>query len=592
MPPPWVTASVLLASLLVLAVLQYRWLDQVRLADRQRRVQLLEEAGRRFAEDLDREISRAWLCFLPQPRGELRDWVAAGFERWNETAAYPSLLSQVVYLQPVEGGGWKLYRYAAEVEPVEMTVVPAAYAPLLDRLSALIAGQRDEERGSPFLPALPGLLIPVRFWHRPGTGPPRRMAGGIRRAMADAGLLVVRFDGELLAEEMLPELARRYFAASGESEYHLVIFGPDGRPLMAAGPQPAAIPSAHADLRQSLFGFLPPEQVHDLGAQLRLWPARGAGEATMLRGRGRMEDLRRSLTAMARFDRGAGGGRWRLEVTHVAGSLDQAVGAGMRRSMALGLGVLAVLALSFWAMDRSARRAQRLAGQQLDFVAGITHELMTPLAAVRSAGQNLADAVVVEPRQVRRYGSLIESEGRRLSAMVSEILDLAGMQAGGRNLDLRPVRPARLIEEALAASWPALEQAGFAVESEIAEELPLVLVDENALVRALGNLIGNAVKYARDGGWLKLRANRAEGGVELAVEDRGPGIAKADQERIFEPFVRGRKLAGSNLPGTGIGLSLVRHVVEAHQGRVEVESSPGEGAVFRLWLPAAPEGLS
>jgi len=218
---------------------------------------------------------------------------------------------------------------------------------------------------------------------------------------------------------------------------------------------------------------------------------------------------------------------------------------------------------------------------------------MTPLAAVRSAGQNLADGVVVEPPQVRRYGSLIEKEGRRLSVMVSEILDLAGMQAGGKQYALRPVRPEEVIEAALLASRPALEQARFEVETEVGSGmgrlLPRVQADENGLVRALENLIGNALKHAREGRWLALRGREVDGGVEFSVEDRGPGIADADRARIFEPFVRGRKLAGSNVVGAGLGLNLVRRLAEAHHGRIDVENRSGGGAIFRLWLPAATE---
>ena len=609
LPPPWVTSLVLLSSLAVLALLQYRWLDQVREADRRRRVDLLAEAGRRFSEDLDREISRAWLCFLPPRHGMPAQWPATGFDCWHASAAFPALVRDVLRLKPTAKGGWQIDRFEAQAGPVPVSL-PAGEAELEELLARLAPGEDaklGEVRQVPLLADPPGLLIPVGLGHRRMAGPERRRSREGRPSGASvdrAGYLLVRFDAEVLLEQILPELAHRYFDVDGESEYRLVVREaktrkPEAatvdRPLLVRGPQPAASGRGHVDLSVGLFGLLPGEQMRRLAGQLRLssWRPEVVGP-------------HRSFAARVRVARAATAGRWRLEVTHVAGSLDRAVSAGMHRSLALGLGSLAVLALSFWAMDLSARRALRLAGQQLNFVAGITHELMTPLAAVRSAGQNLADAVVVEPEQVRRYGSLIEKEGRRLSVMVSEILDYAGMQAagmqaggmqaGGRQLDLRRVAPARLIEAALAANRPALEQTGLEVHTEVEERLPLLWVDEQSLVRALSNLIGNAIKYAHGGGWLALRARRGQGpaggGVELIVEDRGPGIAKADEERIFEPFVRGHKLVGSNVPGTGIGLSLVRHVVEAHDGRVRVAKGDGGGALFTLWLPVAPEGES
>lgn len=628
-PPPWVTALVLLASLVILATLQYRWLDQVRRADRQRREELLVEAGRRFVEDFDREISRAWLCFLPQRHRPVKEWFAVGFERWRETAAFPALLHQVLYLRPVEDGSWRVYRWQAEGEVVELNSVTADLRSLLARLPSVARARGIEQSEPPILADLPALLIPLRDWQRrgprtrrrssssvrPGAGQSGRtqsvggQSGLVRQTDPSGGYVLVHFDRQVLVEEVLPDLAQRYFGASGEIEYRVAVRGGDDQsddqwapasaarqePLMVRGPNPGAAHRGPVDLRVGLFGFLPAEKMRDLGGQLHLWPNRlgGEGEEVLSRGRPRLEEIRHSFAALARFAQGGEGGRWQLEVTHPSGSLDQAVAGGMRRSLALGLGVLSVLALSVWALDRSARRAQLLAGQQLDFVAGVTHELMTPLAAVRSAGQNLADGVVVEPPQVRRYGSLIEKEGRRLSVMVSEILDLAGMQAGGRQYELRPVRPEKVIEAALLASRPALEQARFEVETEVgsgmARLLPRVQADENGLVRAFENLIGNALKHAREGRWLALRGREVDGGVEFSVEDRGPGIAEADRERIFEPFVRGRKLAGSNVAGVGLGLNLVRRLAEAHHGRIGVENRSGGGAIFRLWLPAATE---
>ena len=216
-------------------------------------------------------------------------------------------------------------------------------------------------------------------------------------------------------------------------------------------------------------------------------------------------------------------------------------------------------------MAFAAQRARRLARQQMELVAGVTHDLNTPLAAIRSAAQNLADGVVAAPEQVRRYGTLIEREGSRLSALVAKALELAGIQSGSRVYRPEPVALAEVVGEALDASRWALQEGGFAVEEDVPADLPPVRADRGALQMAVQNLVDNAVKHAAAGRWLGLRARAAGAWVTLTVEDRGPGIRPEDRPHLFEPFFRGPAAAGP-VPGSGLGLSLVRQVVEAQGG--------------------------
>ena len=143
-----------------------------------------------------------------------------------------------------------------------------------------------------------------------------------------------------------------------------------------------------------------------------------------------------------------------------------------RRNLGVGFGVLALLGATALVLAAGAQRARRLARQQMEFVAGVTHELNTPLAAIRSAGQNLADGIVTDPAQVRRYGDLIEKEGGRLTALVAQVLDFAGIESGSRAYAAEPLSLATLVDEVLRDHRLVLEQAGMTVEREMPTTSP------------------------------------------------------------------------------------------------------------------------
>jgi signal transduction histidine kinase len=284
---------------------------------------------------------------------------------------------------------------------------------------------------------------------------------------------------------------------------------------------------------------------------------------------------------------------WRVVLRHGAGSLDAAVSLTRRRNLWLSFGILAVLSAGVVLVMVNARRSEQLAARQLDFVATVSHELRTPLAVIRSAAQNLSAGVVSDPAQTRRYGDLIEGEGRRLTDMVEQVLDYAGL-VGSRSLrPLQMVDVGVLVDEVLASHGAAARQAGVTVVTDAAGdggELPPVQADEDALKGALDNLVTNALKHGADGRWLGVTVRavvtRGRREVEVTVSDRGRGIDSSDLAHVFEPFYRGRPAVEGQVHGNGLGLSLVKRIVEAHGGRIGVRSAPGEGATFTLHLPA------
>ncbi len=227
----------------------------------------------------------------------------------------------------------------------------------------------------------------------------------------------------------------------------------------------------------------------------------------------------------------------------------------------------------------------------MEFVAAVSHELRTPVAVINSAAGNLADGVVADPTRVKRYGVTIQTEARRLGETVERVLQLAGL-GSGRPLPMAPVSAESVVRDAVRMSEADAAQAAVDVQVELAPDVPALVGDAGALQSAVQNLIGNAIKYAGEDRWVRVtvsttRTPRRE--VRIAVEDHGGGLDAEEQRLVFEPFFRGKAAIANQVKGSGLGLSLVRRIAEAHGGRVELVSSPAHGSTFTICLPAAPD---
>ena len=260
-----------------------------------------------------------------------------------------------------------------------------------------------------------------------------------------------------------------------------------------------------------------------------------------------------------------------------------------RRNFAAAAVLLALIVAASATLIQASRRAQRLAELQMNFVAGVSHELRTPLSVIRTAAYNLRGRVSKQPEQVERYGQLIQSEAEKLGDMVEQVLRFASGEAGKLIQDPQPCSAEAIVERALEAMRPELERREIHIEKTIASALPPVIADAAALQHAVRNLIENAIKYgtAREN-WIGVSIEPARNAVEIAVRDHGPGIPGDDLRRIFDPFFRGRDPVSQQIHGTGLGLSLVKKIVEAHRGTIDVRSNPDSGTEFVLRIPTAP----
>ena len=232
-------------------------------------------------------------------------------------------------------------------------------------------------------------------------------------------------------------------------------------------------------------------------------------------------------------------------------------------------------------------RESRVARLQTDFVNKVSHDLRTPLTSIRMFVETLQMGRLPDPTRQAEAFAIIAEEVTRLSALINRLLDWARMESGKRSYHFEPCEVRTLVDGALAALAPQLLTQPAEVRREVPAGLPRVWVDPEAIGDALLNLLQNACKYTGPEKKIAVTA-RADGPtVFLTVSDNGPGIARADQKRIFEKFYRAKDPLDRTIEGSGLGLSMVKHIAKAHGGRVTVASQPGQGAAFTLALPAA-----
>lgn len=601
----------LLALLPVLAILQYRWMGRISEAERERMQNNLRDGASKFTQDFDREIARAFFSFQSSESTseQLATALADCYTHWSANTAFPQLINNI-YLVEADANQPVLNRVNLTTKQLE----PVEWSDKLAKLKARFEVQFQKEPKKvdeteaakltlpgikpdvlqifqneiePVVSEIPALVIhnlPTRFGDDVAFLPFRSRS-----------FTVITLDYDAIKYELIPQLAARYFSGSNGLDYNLTIVDArEPQQIVYQSDASTTTQSSTSDATANLFNvrlaevnsFVKARSSHTTeDAKL---PGKKASQVAVqvissASGELPMEKLHQSMLA-------ASTGKWQLLLQHRSGSLGAVVASARRKNLAISFGVLILLTISIAMLLVSTRRAKRLAEQQMEFVAGVSHELRTPLAVIRSAGENLADGVIDEKKQIKRYGALIASEGRRLTEMVEQILEFSGIQSGKKNYLLRATDINNVIEHAIAACVPMLEEGGFELNKEIAKELPAVAADEAALSRSIQNLLINAMKYSGANRTIEIKAQAHKTvtgqDVRIIVIDQGLGIAAEDLPHIFEPFYRGREAVASQIHGSGLGLSLVKQIIEAHGGSVSVTSTESKGSEFTLKLPA------
>jgi len=573
--------AALLVLLPALAILQYRWVGQLGDAARERMQRNLHNAAQQFQESFDSEVARA-VVSLQVDSARSAERYADRYAAWASTTAYPWLVKNV-YVVDAPANDLRIARWDASAR----TFAPAGWEGALESARAHFAselaaftseGRRRFDR--PLLRDHEELLVAPLIQIQFGAPPQPHT---LRSIATTFGFTVIELNLPAIREQLLPALAHRHFSERDDDAYRVAVVDASNptRVLYRSSPDAPADPSK-ADVSVPIFAALQDPV---------MFLARGAAH-DIRDGR----DKRHVVVSMIREQRAdnvtvrvsnGGSGRWRLIAQHERGSLDAAVGDVRQRNLLVSFGILLLMGVSIGLLTLSSRRAQNLAQQQMEFVAGVSHELRTPVAVIRSAAENLSHGVVGEPDRVRRYGDAIQVEARRLGEMIERVLQFAGIESGRIARSSIAIEP--LIAEAVEAAI-AHERETFTVERRISANLPTVLGDPTALRSAIQNLIANAMKYGGADRWIGIRAEVAHHEprrLRITVEDHGRGISPSDLPHIFEPFYRGAEATSRQIQGSGLGLALVRRIVEAHDGRVTVATRETGGTVFTLHLPDA-----
>ena len=235
-------------------------------------------------------------------------------------------------------------------------------------------------------------------------------------------------------------------------------------------------------------------------------------------------------------------------------------------------------------------RLKELDKMKDDFVATVSHEVRTPLTSIRSFSEILRDNPDLDREQRQEFVGILVQESERLSWLINDILDLAKMEAGRSEWHIADLAPKAVIEQALAAMAGLFAKAPhISLETRIADNLPPIRADADRLIQVIVNLVSNAVKFcARDNGWVRLEAWEEAGFLRVDVKDNGTGIAKKDQEKIFERFQQAGNILTDKPQGTGLGLPISRQILQRFAGAIWVESEPGKGATFSIRVPVSP----
>lgn len=603
--------SGLVVLLAVLAVLQFRWTNEATAASELRIGAELESLMMKWHGDLYGEFSAICTAMQVGPDSGARDTWNDYLERyveWNSALppeTFPSVyrnpdLIQNVYIwdtnldtQP------QLFRLNTDKKKIEAAPLPDNLQILLSRLRAhstsfstslrvwelpaQSANVSPAPASSPNFPAttantgwlfdknVPAIVHPI--FQRDGRSLNRQ---------SPVDWMVIVLDLNALRKRILPQLAMRYFGGLDGLDYKVAVVATGDKPEVIYTSDSAfgAADIARSDASLNIFGL------SDDGLQDHF----------------RRPNVARSLRSVEWHDLSgptwfpviayeSHSSPWILAIQHRGESLIDGINRTRQQNFAVSGFLLLLLVLNIALLTIVGVRAQKFNKLQMDFVASVSHELRTPLTAIFSAAENIHDGVVRDKSALIDYGSLVMGKSRQLMEYVDRILLFASIRSGKDRYNIRQLQVSEILQQVRKNVAPLIIEESRVIEEDVEPYLPWVVGDLRAVCGCLENLITNAIKYSGIDRRIRVsaRLETTESGkqVAIAIQDRGMGIHSSELKHIFEPFYRSPEARQAQIPGTGLGLSVCKHLAEAMGGRVSVKSEVGHGSTFTLYLRAA-----
>jgi signal transduction histidine kinase len=614
----WVAAIAGMASLLIMVgILQYRWTKELSEAAEARIGSTLKPLMLEWHLDLYSELSAICVAMQVGPDSGAHDaWndYLQRFADWNQVegggqvaeTAYPNpdLVLGIYEWQTSTGETPELLRLDPNSKSLNPSGIPAEWQSLLTRLQAHSAnlgtamrawefgasvqnesstangriqpfGSRsDALAGWQLDDRIPALVHPVVH-----HSDPLNSQTPVKRVAVDWMVVILNMD--YIQSKILPALTNRYFAGPEGLDYKVAVIDAAKKSRLMYTSH-SGFPDSNQDgfdSKMNIFGPPPKSVEGNFGESIK------SGETMEWR----------NFSASVWFpvmQYTPSEEPWMLVLQHRTGPLAAIASDIWRRNLLTGGVVLLLLSAGMALILFTSRRAQTLAKLQLDFVASVSHELLTPLAAIYCTGQNFTDGLVKTQSDMVAHGSIITTQARQLTDLVRQILLFASTESGTTRYTMRPLQVSGILRSVRDNVAVLVEGAGFHIEELIEPNMPCVLGDLPAISQCLQNLVSNAVKYSGKSGWVGIFASAHEvkgqqKEIQISVQDHGPGISAADLPQIFKPFYRSPKVVDAQIHGTGLGLAVAKRIAEAMGGSLTVASEAGVGSSFTLHLPVA-----
>lgn len=621
----WICACVALVA--VVGSLQFRWIGQVSASQRTASRALMRVPMEAAVSHFQREVRFLLLAFRPDvdlaPRDRLESYWQT-YLSWYGISRYGPVIKRVLFYDNPSPQAGELAELVAEPRSIKRVA--------WDEGLALVRTHIDEDGFKP------GSLVRKRWAHM-WMFYPRAMAiyrpivklepdsrTDLRYARV-TGYLILQLDLDFIRDKMAPEILTIQLRRLNRDERYIAGIDLDGRSFCVYEPSGTLV-SGPDLVPRSRFNYTPrsphggsePRRARRVDFALN-FPLLDNGIAESALGRGAVQRVRlharvqvwpaadppRALPGSEPYTGLAASFGWwsntsprlfladhsphRLTFWGRREGISQAeaINREYNRSVAMGIVVLAVLVGAMAMVAISERRAARMAAMRIDAAASQAHQLRTPLATISLLADNMARGAIGSGKKIVRYGEMIRASGRRLSELVDRTARMAAMDSPARPFHLVMLDVSEIAKDALKEAQALIDGAGFTVERSLAEGLPEVKADPQALRQCLDDLLHNAVKYGLPGRWVKVETDETGSGgsrqVRIRVHDRGRGIPAREAPRIFEPFHRAGDVGLSSIPGSGLGLTLVRSAVEGMGARLSLESEVDRGSVFAIHFP-------